>query len=380
MDITGHDYNIQFCVNGSTCENAAPVINTGQPTDGADALPQTIKLNYKYTFNSFVVGNCNRLAHAAAVGAAEQPGKGYNPLFIYSGSGLGKTHLLHAIGHASMASQQNLVYVSTEQFTNEFISSIKEKKTEDFRNKFRNADILLIDDIQFISGKEQTQESFFHTFNDLHNSCKQIVITSDRPPKSLSMLEDRLRSRFEWGLIADIQAPSIETRISILQAKAESQGLNASPDILEFIANHAKSSIRELEGALNRVIAYINLTGKKLSLELVAQILHDTTASKNMECSTINTGLVIQNTEQYFGLPLRTLQGKKRDRQTALARHIAMYIMREDVNCSLNDIGQALGGRDHSTILHGWRKIKSEININETLCHNIMEIRKTLSR
>ena len=332
--------------------------------------------NPKYTFDSFVVGNSNRLAHAAALGVAEKPGHVYNPLFIYGGVGLGKTHLLQAIGHFVSSSRMRVLYVSTEQFTNEFIKAIRERKTEDFRQKYRNVDVLLIDDIHFIIGKEQTQEGFFHTFNDLHNANRQLVITSDRPPKSMPLLEDRLRSRFEWGLIADIQLPDLETRLAILQTKAEENKVTVPPDVLDFMARKVQKSIRELEGSLNRVLAYARLTKSPLTVELSSKALAEfpETAPRR----SLNPPLIISNVARYFDLEPEVLAGKRRDKLTAMARHIAIYVIREETSCSFSEIGRMLGNRDHSTTMRGYDKIALEINTRPQLRRDVIEIREQL--
>ena len=337
-----------------------------------------LKLNQKYTFDSFVVASCNRLAHAGALGVAENPGHSYNPLFIYGGVGLGKTHLLHAIGHMALASNTQVLYVSGEQFTNEFINAIRERKTEEFRNKYRSADMLLIDDIHFISGKEQTQECFFHTFNELHNANRQIVITSDHPPKSMPLLEERLRSRFEWGLIVDIEPPDFETRLAILQAKTEQAGVNITPDVLEFIAQRIQQNIRELEGSLNRVIAYARLLRALLTPELAAQALEDL-ATKAPKSASLTPALVIEAVANSFQLPALDLKSQKRDKETALARQVVMYLLRQESNYSLAQIGQELGGRNPSTVSHACEKIANDINASPHLRRRISDIHQKIN-
>lgn len=336
------------------------------------------RFNPRYTFDSFIVGSSNRLAYAAALGVAENPGHSYNPLFIYGGVGLGKTHLLHAIGHVlSNKSGMRIVYVSGEQFTNEFINAIRDKRTDDFRNKFRGVDLLMIDDIQFISGKEQTQEGFFHTFNDLHNANRQIILTSDRPPKAMALLEERLRSRFEWGLLADIQSPDLETRIAILQYKAASQGITVPVEIIEFLAHRIQKNIRELEGSLNRIVAYTRLTRTPLTTEVAERVLHDMTIEGSRH-STPNPALIITAVSKYFDLTPADLKSKKRDQHVVKVRQIAMYLIREETNVSLSEIGHLLGGRDHSTIIHGYQKIASDINADPQLRRDVLAIRETL--
>ncbi|MBM2832476.1 MAG: dnaA [Dehalococcoidia bacterium] len=335
------------------------------------------RLNARYTFDNFIIGSSNRLAYAAAMGVAESPGKSYNPLFIYGGSGLGKTHLLHAIGHVAVASGLRLLYVSAEQFTNEFIDAIAKRKTEDFRLRYRSADMLLVDDIHFIGGKEQTEEAFFHTFNELHNAGRQIAITSDRPPKAMPLLEDRLRSRFEWGLIADIQPPDLETRLAILRTKAELQGAAISAEVLDFIAQRVQENIRQLEGALNRVIAYARLTQTTLTPEVAARAMSDI-LMKSPRDSHLTADAIVEATANYYKLSVETIRGQRRDQDTAQARQVAMYLIREETHASLAEIGRELGGRDHTTILYGCDKIGSEINIDSRLRREVLEIRRVL--
>jgi len=340
-----------------------------------ESLPM---FNPRYTFDSFVVGNCNRLAHAAALGIAENPGRSYNPLFIYGGVGLGKTHLLQAIGHMAQASHIQVIYVSGEQFTNEFINAIREKKTEEFRNKYRKADMLLIDDINFISGKEQTEECFFHTFNELHNANHQLAITSDRPPKSLPLLQDRLRSRFEWGLVVDIQPPDVETRLAILQSKSEREGTNITSDVLEFIAQQSQQNIRELEGNLNRVIAYIRLTRASVTIELASRAL-ESIATKAAKGASTTLTLVIESVADSFQLTPLALKSRNRDKETALARQVAMYLLKQGTNCSLAEIGLELGGRNPSTVSYAYKKIASDIETSPYLRHKILDIQHKIS-
>ncbi len=375
IGLTHHNVKVLFQVN-STHPNSPGSYSAREQISSATQINPS-KVNPKYTFASFIVGNCNRLAHAAALGVAENPGHSYNPLFIYGGVGLGKTHLLHAIGHVALASNIQVLYVSGEQFTNEFVTAIRERKTEEFRNKYRSVDILLIDDIQFIAGKEQTEESFFHTFNELHNANRQIAITSDRLPKSMSRLQDRLRSRFEWGLIVDIQPPAFETRLAILQAKAERDRANITPDVLEFIAQRIQQNIRELEGSLNRVIAYTKLTKAVLTPELAAKALEDI-ASKKPENTLITPVLVIEAVANSFQLTPVDFKGRKRDKETALARQVAMYLIRQKTNCSLVQIGKELGGRDHSTVIHACEKIAAELKSSPYLKHKILDIQQRM--
>jgi chromosomal replication initiator protein len=347
------------------------------PTKETSATGQTTcpGCNSKYTFDSFVVSNSNRLAYAAALSVAENPGGSYNPLFIYGGVGLGKTHLLHAIYLLAQVNNIKVLYVSAEQFTNEFINAIREKNTEEFRSKYRNVDMLLIDDIHFISGKEQTEESFFHTFNELHNANRQIVITSDRPPKSLPLLGDRLCSRFEWGLIADIKPPDFDTRLAILQAKAEQEGEKVAFDVLEFIAHQALQNIRELEGSLHRAIAYAKLFRALLTPELAAKALEDI-ASKNDNADFITPNLVMETVANSFQITLSDLKSRKKDRKTALARQVAMYLIKQTNNCTLAQIGQDFGNRDHATVIHACQKIANDMDDNPYLRRKIQDIQQ----
>lgn len=318
-------------------------------------------LNPKYNFETFVVGNSNRFAHAASLAVAEAPAKAYNPLFIYGGVGLGKTHLMHAIGQYILDQnpRARVLYISSEKFTNELINSIRDDKTEQFRNKYRNIDILLIDDIQFLAGKERTQEEFFHTFNALHEADKQIIISSDRPPKDIPTLEDRLRSRFEWGLITDIQPPDLETRIAILRKKAKLEKLEVPNDVMHFIANKIPSNIRELEGALIRVMAFSSLTNRPITPELALDALKD--IIPNSRPKQINIQLIQEIVSKYYGLNVDELKAKKRTRSVAYPRQIAMFLARELTDLSLPKIGEEFGGRDHTTVIHAHDKIASDI-------------------
>jgi chromosomal replication initiator protein len=332
------------------------------------------RLNPKYMFETFVIGSSNRFAHAAAVAVAESPAKAYNPLFIYGGSGLGKTHLLHAIGHyaTSLGNARSVRYVSTEEFTNDFINSLRDDKTQAFQRRYRDVDILLIDDIQFLESRERTQEEFFHTFNTLHNANKQLVITSDRSPKQLSTLEDRLRTRFEWGLLADIQPPDLETRIAILQKKAAQERLSAPPDVLEFIASRIANSIRELEGALIRVTAFASLTRAPVALALAEEVLRDFIPDGSGP--DITADQIMASTSDYFGVSLDDLRGHSRSRVLVNARQVAMYLCRELTDLSLPRIGQAFGGRDHTTVMHADRKIRQQMAERRSLYNQIAEL------
>jgi chromosomal replication initiator protein len=332
------------------------------------------RLNPKYMFETFVIGSSNRFAHAAAVAVAESPAKAYNPLFIYGSSGLGKTHLLHAIGHyaTTLGNARSVRYVSTEEFTNDFINSLRDDKTSAFQRRYRDVDILLIDDIQFLENRERTQEEFFHTFNTLHNANKQIVITSDRSPKQLATLEDRLRTRFEWGLLADIQPPDLETRIAILQKKAAQERMFAPPDVLEFIASRIANSIRELEGALIRVTAFASLTRSPVELALAEEVLRDFIPDGSGP--EITADQIMASTADYFGVSLEDLRGHSRSRVLVNARQVAMYLCRELTDLSLPRIGQAFGGRDHTTVMHADRKIRQQMAERRSLYNQIAEL------
>ena len=331
-------------------------------------------LNPKYTFDTFVIGNSNRFAHAACVAVAESPARAYNPLFLYGGVGLGKTHLMHAIGHHIITQKKDakVVYVSSEKFTNELINSIKDDRNEEFRNKYRNVDILLIDDIQFIAGKERTQEEFFHTFNSLHEANKQIIISSDRPPKEIPTLEDRLRSRFEMGLITDIQAPDFETRIAILRKKAQMENIEVSNEVTNYIAKNIKSNIRELEGALTRVIAYSSLTNRTISFDLAVEALKDIITTTKNEEITVNR--IKEKVASVFNIKMEDFNSKKRTRSIAYPRQIAMYLSRELTDLSLPKIGEEFGGRDHTTVIHAHDKIVKDIQVNEEIKSKIEKI------
>jgi chromosomal replication initiator protein len=364
--IAGHALEVQFQVY--------PGAEEGIPSDYR--FQDRPKFNPKYTFSSFIVGSSNRLAHAAALGVAEKPGTSYNPLFIYGGVGLGKTHLLHAIGHVVIKTIPQVIYVTAEQFTNELILGIRERRTEDFRNKYRGVDVLLIDDIQFIAGKEQTQEALFHTFNVLHNANSQIVLSSDRSPRALPLLEERLRSRFEWGLITDIQPPDLETRVAILEAKAEEQKAKIPSEVLYFIARRIPSNIRELEGALNHLIAYAEMAGSPPTPELAAQALTEIATIDAKQ--RLTPELIINTVAKYYKLDPDTIRGKRRDKPIVLARQIAMYLLREETQCPWTEIGRELGGKDHSTVLHGYEKITGEIEANYALYQEVLQIRELL--
>jgi chromosomal replication initiator protein len=335
-------------------------------------------LNARYTFSNFIVGSANRLAHAASLSVAERPGHAYNPLFLYGGVGLGKTHLMHAIGNAVVAKfpRKRVVYATSEKFTNEFITSIQQGRIDEFRARYRRIDLLLIDDIQFIADKERTQEEFFHTFNTVHEDGKQIVLSSDRPPKAILTLEERLRSRFEWGLIADLTAPDLETRIAILRAKAEEQGTPITSDVIEFIARKIISNIRELEGALNRIVAYASMGAMPVSIELAQAVLSN--VLYNPKKRQVTPERIAQAVSDYYGVGLEQLRGQKREKSIVVPRQIAMFLMREETDVSLLRIGAELGGRDHSTVLHACGKINREMQVNDEMRREVAAVRELI--
>ncbi|MDX2645937.1 chromosomal replication initiator protein DnaA [Streptomyces sp. PA03-1a] len=363
---------------GGSGAGSATGAGTGASGSGGSVGPAepTARLNPKYLFDTFVIGASNRFAHAAAVAVAEAPAKAYNPLFIYGESGLGKTHLLHAIGHyaRSLYPGTRVRYVSSEEFTNEFINSIRDGKADAFRKRYRDMDILLVDDIQFLASKESTQEEFFHTFNTLHNANKQIVLSSDRPPKQLVTLEDRLRNRFEWGLITDVQPPELETRIAILRKKAVQEQLNAPPEVLEFIASRISRNIRELEGALIRVTAFASLNRQPVDLQLTEIVLKDLIPGGEDSVPEISGQAIMAETASYFGLDVEDLSGSSRSRVLVTARQIAMYLCRELTDLSLPKIGALFGGRDHTTVMHADRKIRSLMAERRSIYNQVTEL------
>ncbi|WP_382465541.1 chromosomal replication initiator protein DnaA [Streptomyces noursei] len=356
--------------------SGAPGPLAAQPAPATGPGEPTARLNPKYLFDTFVIGASNRFAHAAAVAVAEAPAKAYNPLFIYGESGLGKTHLLHAIGHyaRSLYPGTRVRYVSSEEFTNEFINSIRDGKADAFRKRYRDMDILLVDDIQFLASKESTQEEFFHTFNTLHNANKQIVLSSDRPPKQLVTLEDRLRNRFEWGLITDVQPPELETRIAILRKKAVQEQLNAPPEVLEFIASRISRNIRELEGALIRVTAFASLNRQPVDLGLTEIVLKDLIPGGEDTAPEITATAIMASTADYFGLTVDDLCGSSRSRVLVTARQIAMYLCRELTDLSLPKIGAQFGGRDHTTVMHADRKIRALMAERRSIYNQVTEL------
>jgi chromosomal replication initiator protein len=336
------------------------------------------RLNPRYTFSDFIVGNSNRLAHAASLAVAEAPGESYNPLFLYGGVGLGKTHLLHAIGHQGVQTGLAVLYVSSEQFTNEIVNAIRYRTQEEFRAKYRSVDILLVDDIQFIAGKESTEEEFFHTFNSLYEMSKQIVICSDRPPKAIVSLEERLRSRFEWGLIADIQPPDLETRMAILRVKADLLRYHVPDDVIAYIAGRVQTNIRELEGCLNRLMAYQQLHHAEPTMEVARAAM--SSLVEDVRESRLNSRQIAEMVAEFYHISLESMCGKQRDKHIVMPRQIAMYLIRQETQASLLEIGQLFGGRDHSTVLHACEKIDRAVNINPALRREIVAIREQLLR
>lgn len=380
--LTSKEYDIEFIILSQEKKDSKKenIKQNGSSNNVVvnDVLSST--LNPKYTFESFVIGNSNRFSHAASLAVAESPARAYNPLFIYGGVGLGKTHLMHAIGHYVLEhnSKSKVVYVTSETFTNELINSIKDDKNEEFRNKYRNVDVLLIDDIQFIAGKERTQEEFFHTFNALHEANKQIILSSDRPPKEIPTLEDRLRSRFEWGLITDMQAPDFETRIAILKKKADVDNLDIDNEVMVYIANKIKSNIRELEGALIRVVAYSSLTNREITVSLASEALKDIISNKQSRQITID--LIQDIVSSYYSLKVEELKSSRRTRNIAFPRQIAMYLCRKLTDMSLPKIGEEFGGRDHTTVIHAYEKISGNIKKDESLENVIEELTKKIKQ
>ena len=381
--IVGYSVNVDFEIREAVATAAggpavpAPMVRL-EPGRGSGGEGGSVSLNQRYTFRTFIVGSANRLAHAASLSVAERPGQAYNPLFLYGGVGLGKTHLMHAIGNQVMARfpRKRVVYATSEKFTNEFITSIQQGRIDEFRGRYRRIDLLLIDDIQFIADKERTQEEFFHTFNAIHDEAKQIVLSSDRPPKQIVTLEERLRSRFEWGLIADLTAPDLETRIAILRAKAEEGSVPISSDALEFIARKVQSNIRELEGALNRIVAFANMNARPLDSDLAQEVLSNVLYQHRRRVVTPER--IALAVSDYYGVEIDLLRGQKRDRAIVMPRQIAMFLMRAETDVSLLRIGAELGGRDHSTVLHGCDKIERESQENEELRRELAAVRELI--
>jgi len=373
VGLTAPGVRVLFQVNGKSHFAAASPSDTAVPPPE----PAYTRLNPDYVFDHFIEGSGNRLARAASLSVSQNPGHSYNPLFIYAGAGLGKTHLLHAIGQAAAANHINVICASAEQFTNEFLSSLRDRNTEEFRNKYRSIGMLLIDDIQFISGKEQTEESFFHTFNELHNTNRQIVITSDCPPRTMPLIEERLRSRFEWGLIVDIQPPDYETRLAILRSKAKQKGVSVNQDVLELIARDAQPNVRVLEGSLNRVVAYARLLKVAASVDVARKALEDV-SSKEYIAGEITPAVIIQAVADSFRLAGDELAGKKRDKDTALARRLAMYLMRQETNFSLAQIGRELGRRDAAAVTAACRHVASNLEASPYLKRKVRDIQSHL--
>ena len=370
--IIGRAIDVQFIVHNKEQIQSSSLAYAQQTDGGTSTRVKTNRLNPRYTFNNFIVGDCNRLAYAATVEAAENPGHTYNPLFIYSNSGQGKTHLLHAIGHRAVNNGLQVAYTSAEQFTNEFVLAIKQKQVEDFRSKFKAVHIFLFDDMQFISDKKQTLQCFFQTFSELYNNNCQIVITADHHPKDMALLSDKLKSHLEWGLIVSIQPPNFETRLSILRAKAKEMMMLVPDEVLRLLAKRIWENIRQLEGALIYLNAKAKLSGTELSPQTVNRLL---TSTANKQCGRLITQIVAG----YFDIPLEELSGKRRDRKTALARQIAMYLMREESNCSFAEIGKMLGNRNHATIIHGYKKVANGVTIDSKLRRQILEIKERIN-
>ncbi len=383
--VTDRPLDVVFRVRqGHEAENGS-VTSSGQTLElesGQDEIqvkPQAqppAAFNPKYTFDSFVVGPSNQLAYSAARAVADAPGKSYNPLFIYSGVGLGKTHLLHAIGHAAASRGLAVRYVTSEQFTNDFITSIGNRTTEAFRQRYRSVEVLLLDDVQFMSGKEQTHESFFHTFNDLHNSGHQVVITSDRPPKALALLQDRLRSRFEWGLLADIQPPDLETRMAILVSKAKNLGIRVGESVIELIAKRVHKNVRELEGSLNRMVAQAELMSEPITVQSASRILEELTA--DTERHAIDPERILEAVSNHFRVGTDSLLARGRTQKIAHARQVAMYLLINELEMTPTQVGRLLGGRDHATVIHGAGKIKGEINEDTHLRRDVLSIKEAI--
>ncbi|MGE5675764.1 MAG: chromosomal replication initiator protein DnaA [Mycobacterium leprae] len=373
-DLTKRNMNLKFVSNPNVIEETAPLSLAQPVTPVADAAPVppspspapgseglTKPLIPRYTFESFVIGNSNRFAHAAALAVAETPAKAYNPLFIYGGVGLGKTHLMHAIGHYVSAQNPHarISYISTETFTNEFINALRDNSTAEFQNKYRHVDVLLVDDIQFLAGKDRTQEEFYHTFNAIHEANKQIVICSDRPPKEIPTLEARLRSRFEWGLICDIQPPDLETRIAILRKKAQVENLTVPDDVMSYIATNIETNIRELEGALTRVVAYSGMMRSPITLDVAIYALKDILPPNRPKQITIAT--IKQVVAEHYNIKLQDFEVRNRTRSVAFPRQVAMFLSRELTDSSLPKIGEEFGGRDHTTVIHACEKIAEDM-------------------
>jgi chromosomal replication initiator protein len=380
QELTGNAPAITFSVSserGTFLTNISPSPNIKEPK--RPCTSGLAQLNPRYTFDNFVVGDCNQFAHAASLAVAEAPGKtSFNPMVIYGGVGLGKTHLIQAIGHfvVEQSTAKSLVYVSSEKFTIDFIDSIQNSKKTEFSNRYRNVDVLLVDDIQFFSDKERTQEEFFHTFNTLHQKGKQIVLSADRPPKEIRGLEERLLSRFQWGLIADIQRPDLETRIAILQKKAQNDNISIPSDVTTFIANNICNNIRDLEGAVIRLLAYSSLTGRDISLNLAREVIKDLVDKSKSEKSVAYIQKVVS---EHMNVPVHLMSARKKTKEVVLARHIAMFLTREFTNYSLATIGSKFGGRDHSTVIHACKTIEQQIESDSLIKTTVKELHRVLS-
>ena len=372
--VTKNEYDIMITTEEE--QNAGNLHNLAAEKPAENELARN--LNPKYVFDSFVVGNSNRMAHAASLAVAESPAQAYNPLFLYGNSGLGKTHLMHSIGHFILDRnpQAKVLYVTSETFTNELINSIQNNKNEEFRNKYRNIDVLMIDDIQFISKKEGTQEEFFHTFNALYESNKQIIMSSDRPPKEIKTLEDRLRSRFEWGLIADVQPPDYETRIAILKKKAERDNLTVPDDVMAYIAKNIASNIRELEGALTRIVAFATLTNQDISIALAENSLKDIFSENS--ATPLTPELIQQVVAEYYNIRVEDIQGSKKPKNIAFPRQVSMYLCRKLLDISLPKIGESFGGRDHTTVIYAISKIEKQLESDEGLQKTVHALEKEI--
>jgi len=400
-EVLGYQVNVRVIISSATPAPSEPVaVTPSEPSPTTEVVEPSFAsfnqtapmlnqlplgdpnrssvLNPRYTFSSFIVGTSNRLAHAACMAVAEHPAQAYNPLFLYGGVGLGKTHLLQAIGNYALDRnpEVNVLYVSSEKFTNDLINAIRRQQTEEFRIRYRNIDILLIDDIQFIAGKEGTQEEFFHTFNTLHGAGKQIVLSSDRPPKAILTLEERLRSRFEWGLIVDVQNPDLETRTAILRAKGETLQVPVSSEVIDFLAQRIQSNIRELEGCLNRVIAYANLNRTPVTVEVASAALADLLDTSRRKRVTSDD--IFREVSQHYGIDQRAIRGRGRSRNVVLPRQVVMYLLREETDASLVEIGELLGGRDHTTVMHGYNKINDDLTSDARLRNDITSLRQRL--
>ncbi|HAV77611.1 MAG TPA: chromosomal replication initiator protein DnaA [Anaerolineae bacterium] len=376
IGILNSTVDVSFIVNGQESEVAVDETPSSVPerTPAYEQPTRNLSMNPRYIFDAFVVGSGNRLAHAACLAVTEKPARAYNPLFLYGGVGLGKTHLLHAIGNACQIRGLRVLYVSSEEFTNDLISAIRTHTTQAFREKYRSMDVLLVDDIQFIAGKESTQEEFFHTFNTLHGQDKQIIVSSDRPPKALVTLEERLRSRFEWGLTADIQPPDLETRLAILRIKAERTGRNVPNEVLEMIAERVQSNIRELEGALNRILAFADLSGSSLTPNLVEVALADLLPQR----TDVEPAKIIELVAREWQTSVEALLGRDRTQKIAQPRQVAMYLLRKETDASLPQIGAALGGRDHTTVMYAIDKIANEIETKTDLRKRVVSVKQQL--